>query len=182
MREGATDYIVKPFDAQALIEMARRQLALRVVPNELVAVAPEANRLVALARKIAENDAMVLIIVDSVTGKEVYARFIRDHSGRATAPYVAINCAAIPQNTLAASASSCSMVVRVTRATGPISCSGPRGSLAAASFTRRTWIRGSLRASPRESPRPAGNRTSRQVSTPGRRFGLKRPVWITTLR
>jgi two-component system response regulator FlrC len=40
MREGATDYIVKPFDAQALIEMARRQLALRVVPNELVTVAP----------------------------------------------------------------------------------------------------------------------------------------------
>jgi len=62
MREGATDYIVKPFDAQALIEMARRQLALRVVPNELVAVAPESKRLVALARKIAENDATVLII------------------------------------------------------------------------------------------------------------------------
>src|ERR1700721_1890527 len=40
MREGGTDYIVKPFDAQALLEMARRQLALRVVPNELVAVAP----------------------------------------------------------------------------------------------------------------------------------------------
>ena len=35
MREGATDYIVKPFDAQALIEMARRQLAMRVMPNEL---------------------------------------------------------------------------------------------------------------------------------------------------
>ena len=36
MREGATDYIVKPFDAQALIEMAQRQLALRVAPSELV--------------------------------------------------------------------------------------------------------------------------------------------------
>jgi two-component system response regulator FlrC len=82
MREGATDYIVKPFDAQALIEMARRQLALRVVPNELVAVAPESKRLVALARKIAENDATVLITGESGTGKEVYARFIRDHSGR----------------------------------------------------------------------------------------------------
>ncbi|MEP6548271.1 MAG: sigma-54 dependent transcriptional regulator [Gammaproteobacteria bacterium] len=102
MREGATDYIVKPFDAQALIAMAQRQLALRVVPNELVAVDPESKRLVALARKIAENDATVLITGESGTGKEVYARFIRDHSARAAAPYIAINCAAIPENMLEA--------------------------------------------------------------------------------
>ena len=102
MREGATDYIVKPFDAQALIEMARRQLSLRVVPNELVAVDPESKRLVALARKIAENDATVLITGESGSGKEVYARFIRDHSLRASAPFVAINCAAIPENMLEA--------------------------------------------------------------------------------
>ena len=102
MREGATDYIVKPFDAQALIAMAQRQLAMRVVPNELVAVDPESKRLVALARKIAENDATVLITGESGTGKEVYARFIRDHSARAAAPYVAINCAAIPENMLEA--------------------------------------------------------------------------------
>jgi two-component system response regulator FlrC len=102
MREGATDYIVKPFDAPALIEMARRQLALRVAPNELVAVDPESKRLVSLARKIAESEATVLITGESGTGKEVYARFIRDHSIRATAPYVAINCAAIPENMLEA--------------------------------------------------------------------------------
>jgi two-component system response regulator FlrC len=102
MREGATDYIVKPFDAGALIEMARRQLALRVAPKELVAVDPESKRLVSLARKIAENDATVLITGESGTGKEVYARFIRDNSMRATAPYVAINCAAIPDNMLEA--------------------------------------------------------------------------------
>jgi two-component system response regulator FlrC len=103
MREGATDYIVKPFDAQALIEMARRLLAARVVPHDLVAVDPESRRLVALARKIAENDATVLITGESGTGKEVYARFIRDHSARAAAPFVAINCAAIPENMLEAS-------------------------------------------------------------------------------
>ncbi len=102
MREGATDYILKPFDAQALIDMARRQLAARVMPNELVAVDPESKRLVSLARKIAENDATVLITGESGTGKEVYARFIRDHSARAAAPYVAINCAAIPENMLEA--------------------------------------------------------------------------------
>src|SRR5277367_4833085 len=102
MREGATDYIVKPFDAQALIDMAQRQLALRAVPNEFVAADPESKRLVCLARKIAENDATVLITGESGTGKEVYARFVRDHSMRATSPYVAINCAAIPENMLEA--------------------------------------------------------------------------------
>jgi two-component system, response regulator FlrC len=103
MREGATDYIVKPFDAQALIDMARRQLAARVMPNELVAADPESKRVLLLARRIAENDATVLITGESGTGKEVYARFIRDHSGRADKPFVAINCAAIPENMLEAS-------------------------------------------------------------------------------
>jgi two-component system response regulator FlrC len=103
MREGATDYIVKPFDAQALIDMAQRQLAARVTPNELIAVDPESKRLVGLARKIAENDATVLISGESGTGKEVYARFIRDNSLRADKPFVAINCAAIPENMLEAS-------------------------------------------------------------------------------
>jgi two-component system, response regulator FlrC len=103
MREGATDYIVKPFDAKALIDMAQRQLAARVMPNELVAVDPESKRLVSLARKIAENDATVLITGESGTGKEVYARFIRDNSARADKPYVTINCAAIPENMLEAS-------------------------------------------------------------------------------
>ena len=102
MREGATDYIVKPFDAQALIDMARRQLAARTAPGELVAADPESKRTLALARKIAENDATVLITGESGTGKEVYARFIRDHSSRADKPFVAINCAAIPDNMLEA--------------------------------------------------------------------------------
>ncbi|HEX3603751.1 MAG TPA: sigma-54 dependent transcriptional regulator [Steroidobacteraceae bacterium] len=103
MREGATDYIVKPFDAQALIDMARRHLAARVMPNDLIAADPESKRLVGLARKIAENDATVLITGESGTGKEVYARFIRDNSMRADKPFVAINCAAIPENMLEAS-------------------------------------------------------------------------------
>jgi two-component system response regulator FlrC len=103
MREGATDYIVKPFDAQALIDMAQRQLAARVMPNELVAVDPESKRVLGLARKIADNDATVLITGESGSGKEVYARFIRDNSARKDKPFVAINCAAIPENMLEAS-------------------------------------------------------------------------------
>ncbi len=102
MREGATDYIVKPFDAQALIEMARRQLAARAVPSEMVAVDPESKRILSLARKMAETEATVLITGESGTGKEVYARFVRDTSARADKPFVAINCAAIPENMLEA--------------------------------------------------------------------------------
>src|SRR5471030_3475565 len=102
MREGATDYIVKPFDAQALIDMAQRQLAARVTPNELIAIDPESKRVVGLARRIAQTDATVLISGESGTGKEVYARFIRDNSPRAGKPFVAINCAAIPENMLEA--------------------------------------------------------------------------------
>ena len=102
MRDGATDYLVKPFDARALIELARRQLARRAVPPELVAVDPESRRLVALASQIAQTDATVLITGESGTGKEVYARFIRDRSARRDAPFVAINCAAIPENMLEA--------------------------------------------------------------------------------
>jgi two-component system response regulator FlrC len=102
MRDGATDYIVKPFDAQALIEMARRQFSARFISNELVADDPESKRMVSLARKMAETDATVLITGESGTGKEVYARFIRDRSARADKPFVAINCAAIPENMLEA--------------------------------------------------------------------------------
>jgi two-component system, response regulator FlrC len=102
MREGATDYIVKPFDAQALIEMVRRQLSARVIPTEMVAADPESKRLLALTRKMAETEATVLITGESGTGKEVYARFVRDHSARADRPFVAINCAAIPENMLEA--------------------------------------------------------------------------------
>ena len=102
MREGATDYIVKPFDAQALIDMARRQLGARVKLTDMVATDPESKRVVALARKMAETDATVLITGESGTGKEVYARFVRDHSERGEKPYVAINCAAIPDNMLEA--------------------------------------------------------------------------------
>lgn len=102
MRDGATDYIVKPFDAQALIAMARHQLAARLIPHEMVAVDPESKRVMALARKMAETEATVLITGESGTGKEVYARFVRDHSARSDKPFVAINCAAIPENMLEA--------------------------------------------------------------------------------
>ena len=102
MREGAADYIVKPFDAPQLVELTRRLLASRAAPAELVAEDPESQRVLALAARIAQSDATVLLTGPSGTGKEVYARFIRARSARAKAPFVAINCAAIPENMLEA--------------------------------------------------------------------------------
>src|SRR5271166_4625243 len=102
MRDGATDYIVKPFEAKALIDMAQCRLANRLIPDEMIAVDPESRRLLTLAQRIAETDATLLITGESGTGKEVYARFIRDNSARSDQPFVAINCAAIPENMLEA--------------------------------------------------------------------------------
>ena len=102
MREGAIDYIVKPFDASQLIDLARRQLAQCSIPDELIAEDAESRRVLALATRIAQSDATVLLTGASGTGKEVYARYIRARSARATAPFVAINCAAIPENMLEA--------------------------------------------------------------------------------
>jgi two-component system response regulator FlrC len=102
MQGGATDYLVKPFEARALIEMAERQLAARITPADMIAADPESKRIVALARRIAQTDATVLVTGESGTGKEVYARFIRDNSARARGPFIAINCAAIPENMLEA--------------------------------------------------------------------------------
>jgi two-component system response regulator FlrC len=72
------------------------------VPEGLIAEDPESRRVLALATRIAQSDATVLLTGASGTGKEVYARHIRARSPRATAPYVAINCAAIPENMLEA--------------------------------------------------------------------------------
>jgi two-component system response regulator FlrC len=69
---------------------------------DLVACAPSSLRLVDLARRVAASDCTVLIVGESGTGKEVLARFIHARSPRNTRPFIAVNCAAIPENMLEA--------------------------------------------------------------------------------
>jgi two-component system response regulator FlrC len=75
--------------------------ATRVEP-EPVAYAPSSQRLIELARRVAASDCTVLIVGESGTGKEVLARFIHRRSPRGNQPFVAVNCAAIPENMLEA--------------------------------------------------------------------------------
>ncbi len=63
---------------------------------------PHTRNLLGLAARVAETDATVLLSGESGTGKEVFARYIHSHSPRSAGPFIAINCAAIPENLLEA--------------------------------------------------------------------------------
>lgn len=69
---------------------------------EPVAVAETSRRLIELSRRVANSDCTVLIAGESGTGKEVLARFIHRQSNRSTRPFIAVNCAAIPESMLEA--------------------------------------------------------------------------------
>jgi len=103
MRAGAADYLVKPFEAEVLVDMIHRYLPDMDDDPEVIAEDQATRKLAALARRVAATDATVMISGNSGTGKEVFAQLIHRHSARAKGPFVAINCAAIPENMLEAS-------------------------------------------------------------------------------
>lgn len=103
MREGAVDYLVKPFEPQVLVETVRKFCFTGAAKSdEPIAVAESSKQLLQLARRVAQSESTVLLIGESGTGKEVLAKYIHDKSPRANKPFVAINCAAIPENMLEA--------------------------------------------------------------------------------
>lgn len=105
MRQGAADYLVKPFEPKALLNLVERHALGRVSAGEQdgpVALEPASVQLLELAARVAQSDSTVLITGESGTGKEVLARYIHQQSPRAGKPFIAINCAAIPDNMLEA--------------------------------------------------------------------------------
>jgi len=103
MKLGAVDYLAKPFEVDDLLEKVSRYLPHhRLQPAQMIADDLRTRELMDLARRVASSDATVLIGGESGTGKEVLARFIHENSPRVDGPFVAINCAAIPENMLEA--------------------------------------------------------------------------------
>ena len=113
MRDGAFDYIIKPFSSdqiQVTLRKAEEFTQLLKVNRflshdedqdtgyELLGRNAKMDQLRALIRKVARTQATVLIQGESGTGKELVARAIYRESPRANAPFIRVNCAAIPEN------------------------------------------------------------------------------------
>ncbi len=103
MREGAIDYMAKPFAPEVLLNMVSRYAPAKADDSGKAVVADDKSlRLLALADKVAKTDANVMVLGPSGSGKEVISRYIHNASNRKNGPFVAINCAAIPDNMLEA--------------------------------------------------------------------------------
>jgi two-component system, NtrC family, response regulator AtoC len=117
LREGAYDYVTKPFDPEELtlrvighiaehvslkreLEEARRVVASRDAGSPIVGHTPAMIRLVERVNTVAQSDAPVLVCGESGTGKELVAHTLHARGPRKIAPFVALDCAAFPENVI----------------------------------------------------------------------------------
>jgi two-component system response regulator AtoC len=107
MRGGAFDYLTKPISFEQLEEAAARVMQVggerrrdETADGSIVGNAPHLLHAMERARAAATTDADVLVEAESGTGKELFARFIHEASNRVRKPFVAVNCAAVPEHLL----------------------------------------------------------------------------------
>jgi DNA-binding NtrC family response regulator len=114
LQSGAADYIVKGFDIAELRarvanllrvadlgaenERLRRELIADGQFGRMIGTAPAMRRVFEMAERAAKTDATILILGESGTGKDLVAQEIHARSSRAAKPFVAVNCAALPEN------------------------------------------------------------------------------------
>ncbi|MDA7582239.1 sigma-54 dependent transcriptional regulator [Luminiphilus sp.] len=103
IRDGAVDYLQKPFEATALVSAVERMtIGSKLDSGAMIAEDPATKSILEVARRVAPSDASIMISGESGTGKEVLAKTIHELSDRSDGPFVALNCAAIPENMLEA--------------------------------------------------------------------------------
>ncbi|MBF0537675.1 MAG: sigma-54-dependent Fis family transcriptional regulator [Nitrospirae bacterium] len=98
MKEGATDYLMKPFSFDKLTKKVHTIMEGLHGSREIVGMNSKMRRILQIAGEIAISDTTVLIYGESGTGKELIARYIHRSSHRKDNAFVAVNCAAIPDN------------------------------------------------------------------------------------
>ena len=116
MKDGAIDFITKPFQRAQLIKVVRQALERRALiaqnralqqrlddllgQGHMIGVSPAFRRMMTLVDQVADSSATVLIQGESGAGKEGVARSLHDRSSRRAGPFVAVNCAALPETLL----------------------------------------------------------------------------------
>jgi len=111
VQNGAHDYFTDDCDDQAILTSLKRALRVTVETNQptkgtlasngqstIISHSSKMTEVLSVAERVAKSGATVLIEGESGTGKELFARFIHNHSGRSNKPFVAMNCAALPES------------------------------------------------------------------------------------